>query len=422
VIPSTNKETTMRARLITLALLTGATVVVPMTAAQAAPTLCDGKIATIVGTSGPDVLHGTPERDVIAGLGGNDRILAGEGDDLICGGDGADRLRGEGGDDVLFAGKARWVDNRAGSGYRPDWLDGGPGDDTLEIGNEPVDRGDGISGVITFDTAPAGVVVDLAERSAVGDGNDTIFPRGGLRLVGTDADDVLSGSDYLEEIDGAGGADRIMGRGGDDHLYGDADGAEEGAEGVNDDAISGGAGKDVVIGEVGSDTLRGGPGLDLVQANGVGPNQVFGGEGDDFLYLTLGTGDHVKLLGGPGRDDVTVEVHPTVPGPGKVLVNLGIEQLALNNVFVGRIASTERLHVGADVPLSFYGSTGPDEVYAGDDGRLRAWGYNGNDVIWGSNLADRIDGGTGFDEVRGGLGQDTCLHAEDRRSCERLTP
>ncbi len=50
----------MRTRLITLAVLAGATLVVPATAAQAAPTLCDGKVATIVGTKGPDVLTGTP--------------------------------------------------------------------------------------------------------------------------------------------------------------------------------------------------------------------------------------------------------------------------------------------------------------------------------------------------------------------------
>ncbi len=261
-------------------------------------------------------------------------------------------------------------------------------------------------------------MVDLAERSAVGDGNDTIYARGGLRLVGTDADDVLSGSDFVEQIDGKGGADRILGRGGDDHLYGDSDGAQEGAEGVNDDAISGGDGKDVVIGTVGSDTLRGGPGLDLVEANGVGPNRIFGGEGDDFLYLTVGIGDHVKLMGGSGRDDVTIDVHATAPGPRQVLVNLGIEQLALNNVFVGRIASTERVHVGVGVPFSFYGTIGPDEVYAGADSPLRAWTYSGNDRIWGSNLADRIDAGTGFDEVRAGPGQDTCLHAEQRTSCE----
>jgi hypothetical protein len=105
-----------------------------------------------------------------------------------------------------------------------------------------------------------------------------------------------------------------------------------------------------------------------------------------------------------------------------VLVNLGIEQLALDNVFIGRISDTERLHMGADVPLSFYGSPGPDEVYAGANARLRAWTYAGNDVVYGSSLTDRIDGGFGFDEVRAGRGRDTCLHAEDRQGCELLSP
>ncbi len=400
-----------------MTLLAGTAIALPVTPASASVVLCAGKVATITGTSGKETLHGTPGDDVIAGLGGGDWILGGAGDDIICGGDGADRLRGEEGDDVLLAGKAMWVDNRAGSGYRPDWLDGGPGDDTLDIGQEPVDRGDGISGVITFDSAPAGVVVDLAERTAVGDGQDTIVPRGGLRLVGTPADDSLSGSDLDEEINGMAGADRIVGRGGDDHLYGDAEGESAGPDGVDDDWISGGAGKDVLIGSAGADILRGGPGIDLVEANGAGPNQVLGGGGDDFLHLMLGTGDGVKLLGGAGRDDVTIDVHPTAPGPGKVLVNLGIEQLALDNVFVGRISGTERLHMGADVPLSFYGSPGPDEVYAEGGGRLRAWTYDGDDVIYGSSLADRIDGGV---RPRRGARRSWPRHLSPRRAAPGL--
>ncbi len=407
----------MRAITILLALAAGA-IVLPATSAAAGTTLCDGKVATIVGTAGDDVLQGTPAADVIAGLAGNDQIRGGAGDDVICGGDGADILRGNAGHDVLLAGAARKIDNRSGSGYQPDQLDGGPGDDTLDIGAEQVDRGPGSSGLITFDSAPAGLVVDLAAHSAVGDGNDTIIPRRGLRLVGTAFEDVISGSDFDEELQGAGGADRIAGQGGDDHLYGDPDSAGEVAAGINDDVISGGPGKDVLIGSLGSDILSGGSGLDLVQANGVGPNQVVGGGGDDFLYLTLGVGDDGQLVGGSGRDDVTIEVHPSVPGPGNVLVNLGSEELALGRDVVGRIAGTERLHVGAGVPLTFYGSTGADVVYAGANGRLRAWTYGGNDTIWGSNLADRIDGGSGSDEVRGGPGRDTCVRAEKQKSCE----
>lgn len=414
-----------RARLFTLAVVTCASVTVPMmpmTGAQASANLCDGRATTIVGTNGPDVLHGTPENDVIAGLGGDDQIFGGGGDDVICGDNGADRLRGDVGDDVLFAGKARWVDKRAGSGYRPDWLDGGPGDDTLEIGTEPVHRGYGISGVVTFGTAAAGVVVDLAENSAVGDGNDTIFPRPGLAVIGTPADDVLSGSDLLEEIQGAGGADTIDGRGGDDHLYGDPEGAEEGAEGANDDKIVGGAGKDVLVGTLGADVLRGGAGLDLVRAEGLGAGRAIGGEGDDFLYLTLSTHDGVKLLGGQGRDDATIDLHESVPESTELLVNVGSQQIALDQIAIGKVAKIERLHAETDAPFRYYGTSGPDEVYASANGRLRAWTGGGNDVVWGSNLDDRIFAGTGFDEVRGGLGRDLCKQAEDRRGCEQLSP
>ena len=402
--------------MIVLTLLITGAVALPATPAAAGATLCDGKVATILGTRGPDVLSGTAENDVIAGLGGDDRILGGDGDDVVCGGDGADRLFGESGDDKLFAGKAARYDTRAGSGYRPDRLDGGPGDDHLEIGTEPRRLG-GVSGEITFGSAPAGVRVDLNQRSAIGDGNDTIIAVPGLRLIGTDAADRLTGTLYDDEILGMGGPDWIAGGDGQDRLYGDADGVEV-TDGDNDDTILGGVGKDVVVGTLGADSLDGGQGLDLVRAEGQGASRVRGGVGDDFLYLTLGSEPGVELLGGPGRDDVTIDVHANVPGRGKVLVNLGIAQIALDNVFLGRISSTERLHVGPGVPLSFYGSPGPDEVYVEPGGRLRAWTYGGNDVIWGSDLADRIDGGNGFDEVRAGRGRDTCLHVEQQTGCD----
>jgi Ca2+-binding RTX toxin-like protein len=48
--------------------------------AEAAPR-CFGKVATVVGTSGNNVLTGTPGADVIVGLGGSDRIAAGGGND-----------------------------------------------------------------------------------------------------------------------------------------------------------------------------------------------------------------------------------------------------------------------------------------------------------------------------------------------------
>jgi Ca2+-binding RTX toxin-like protein len=96
---------------------------------------CKGLAATLVGTSGSDVLTGTAARDVIAALGGNDRIAGLGGNDVICagagkdranGGGGKDRLLGQGGNDRLRGAAGR--DNlRGGGGF--DRCNGGAGRD-----------------------------------------------------------------------------------------------------------------------------------------------------------------------------------------------------------------------------------------------------------------------------------------------------
>jgi poly-gamma-glutamate synthesis protein (capsule biosynthesis protein) len=85
---------------------------------------CRGRVATLWGSGGPDLLIGTPGDDVIVGRGGNDTIWGMGGRDLVCGGDGNDVVAGDGGDD---------------------FLDGGPGDDLVEggIGADAVYGGDG---------------------------------------------------------------------------------------------------------------------------------------------------------------------------------------------------------------------------------------------------------------------------------------
>ncbi len=55
---------------------------------------CQGRRATVVGTSRGETLVGTDRADTIAGLDGNDRIFGRGGNDLICGGKGVDRLSG----------------------------------------------------------------------------------------------------------------------------------------------------------------------------------------------------------------------------------------------------------------------------------------------------------------------------------------
>jgi len=98
--------------------------------------LCDGKVATIVGSDNMDVIVGTQGDDVIVAGAGDDIITGGGGKDIICGGtgndiiysgDGRDRIFGEQGNDILYGGKGK---DLLDGGEDFDSLDGGKGKDS----------------------------------------------------------------------------------------------------------------------------------------------------------------------------------------------------------------------------------------------------------------------------------------------------
>jgi concanavalin A-like lectin/glucanase superfamily protein/hemolysin type calcium-binding protein len=115
--------------------------------APAASGRCAGRAATIVGTTGADVLSGTGGVDVVqAGAGndtvralqaddvvcggrGDDRLFGGPGRDLLIGGAGRDRIRGQGGDDRVFGGSRGG--GPGGAGAKPDSCNGGKGNDSI---------------------------------------------------------------------------------------------------------------------------------------------------------------------------------------------------------------------------------------------------------------------------------------------------
>jgi Ca2+-binding RTX toxin-like protein len=131
---------------------------------------CNGKVATIVGTSDDDALIGTPEADVIVGLAGHDTISSLGGNDTVCGGGGNDIIKGGAGADFLYAGR----------GF----------DDNI----------DEVSG----------------QR-----GNDIIFGATGPdRLFGGRGRDEVRGGDGSDLIKGGRGEDRLFGVGGEDRLIG----------------------------------------------------------------------------------------------------------------------------------------------------------------------------------------------------------
>lgn len=110
-------------------------------AAPAVTHTCNGRPATIVGTTGNDVLRGTPGNDVIVALGGNDTIEGLAGADIICGGPGHDVIRAGWGNDIVLGGTGKDVirgsrgnDSLYGQAGRDD-LQGGLGADTIVGGN-----------------------------------------------------------------------------------------------------------------------------------------------------------------------------------------------------------------------------------------------------------------------------------------------
>ena len=109
---------------------------IPVSDAAAPVPTCEGEAATIVGTSGDDILIGTNGDDVIVGLEGNDQIEGGAGHDILCGSFGDDTMIGGTGNDVLLG------------GYRSDWASDGK--------------------------ARGAVFVDLVAKVVTGQGTDSI--------------------------------------------------------------------------------------------------------------------------------------------------------------------------------------------------------------------------------------------------------
>jgi Ca2+-binding RTX toxin-like protein len=289
--------------------------------------------ATIVGTSGNDVLVGTAGHDVIWAGGGNDVVRGGSGNDTICGGTGADHLFGGPGRDVLAGGRNpdTLIGGRSGDrlfgGAERDWLQGGVGADRL-VGGE---RGDQIIGGFGNDVL-------------AGDGGADVFD---LRAGGDDVADGGPGSDLFEL---GPGHDQVFGRGNEDSLVVSSVQAnvdplmiDLGAGTVTAGAVSRATlqgiedayatwPSDVTV--VGTDarnrisvrapssTIDGLGGFDTLRGSDLGPDTINGGDDIDQIYgyasddtLNGGAGsDYIN--GGPGADSID-------GGPDRDLVDGG---------------------------------------------------------------------------------------------------
>ncbi len=177
----THSLTTVRSPMAVLAVAFGLALAVMVgsgTPADAATYTCGGLPATIVGSSGDDVLNGTEGVDVIVGLEGQDLIRGFGGNDIICGGPGPDRIWG-------------------GEGHDTVWGNGGNDRIKAELGKDEV-RG--------------------------GNGNDVVAGQAGADILyGDGGRDKIAGGRGWDVINGGSGPDRLFGDDGADVVNGDGD-------------------------------------------------------------------------------------------------------------------------------------------------------------------------------------------------------
>ncbi len=229
-------------------------------------------MATLLGTSGNDVIDGTTGDDEMNGLQGNDLLDGRAGSDRLGGDDGNDTLYGgpgtdflgflDEGDDVMYGGSSRDIFDAFEVVGADDWMDGGAGDDlfnyvwglpgfpggnTVPIGNDTIIGGPGTD-LVRFSnpvppaspsgstTGTAAVFVDL-ENGVWNTAGASGTILGVEAIMGSWGADTILGSRGAESLSGSLGNDFIDGRGGKDRLEG----------GLGIDTLNGGAGGDEFV-------------------------------------------------------------------------------------------------------------------------------------------------------------------------------
>ncbi len=205
------------------------------------------------GTAGDDQVIGSVASEALSGLAGEDILFDGQGSDTMTGGTGSD----------LFVFAADGVADQVSDFERGvDRLDLSAFDflyDVSQLTVAPTGTGATLTfgaetiTVVTSDAAP----LTAAELTTAGILNvdRPPFLLVGREIVGTSADEVLTGGPGDDTIAGAGG----------------------------NDSLTGGYGVDILLGSTGNDTLDGQGDRDTL-IGGSGDDLLFGADGDDVLY------------------------------------------------------------------------------------------------------------------------------------------
>ena len=353
---------------------------------------------TIVGSNGDDDLRGGSGNDLILGRDGDDNLLGNGGNDTLIGQNGADRMIGGSGQDL-----AVW-----NNGDDTDEVDGGGGDDTLQVNGA-----DGAGDDFLIRTAPKNRIV--LQRNNLGLFRVEMRRIEDLDVNGQGGDDRIAGSEGLDgkvelDIDGGEGNDLLIG----------GDGA---------DVLRAGRGRDTILGRAGNDIALGEDGDDLFVWNeGDGDDLIFGGGDDDTLQVNGSNDDNDDFSITPNGDRVSV----ARTAPSVVQLDVSVETLDLNlqgghDVARGSVGLRGLIHLdvdggagndeieGGDGVDTLRGGDGDDvllghddiDILLGEDGNDRLEGGEGADLLFGMDEADVLIGGRDDDTLQGGDGEDT---------------
>jgi len=368
----------------------------------------DCSMPTFNGNNQNNSIVGTADADTINGNGGNDTLFGGLGNDLLFGGSGADTLDGGAGADSLNGGDGIDTITYAGSpgGVTVNLTTGiGRGADAE---GDTITQIENVVGSSFDDTLTGNAANNTLTGGA---GNDTLFGGGGTdTLFGGDGDDVISGGAGGDSLNGGAGIDTLdysassagisVNLGSNTASGGDAQGDTiTGFENVigseANDTLTGTSGDNVLRGGNGNDSLYGGAGDDTLEG-GAGADVLSGGTGMDYadysasnagVSINLGTG---AASGGHAQGD-------TLSGLD------GIFGSAFDDVLIGFDGQGTSGDIYTNI---FYGGGGNDYL-DGQGGNDTLYGGDGDDTVIGGAGDDLIAGDAGNDTLYGGTGADT---------------
>jgi Ca2+-binding RTX toxin-like protein len=249
------------------------------------------RFESLEGSAFDDILIGNGKANVIEGGAGDDTIRGGGGRDELLGGQGSDRCNGAKGRTESCGREAKL---KASAFVELDPVAGGGGGLVLAGGGGPDHF------VIAFDEALSTFGVTADKGIALG--------RGCVRVSEVQATCPSDGPARWVTADLGPGRDSLT-------VEGSLASAQSIriAGGLGNDTIRGGDEDDLIEGGYGSDRIYGGAGADGLIGSRPGPTFLYGGEDGDLLAPGGGCAGG-RVVGGPGRDNVSFAETPAHPG------------------------------------------------------------------------------------------------------------